>query len=171
MQAKPYDHSEDFIELLNSNKGILFKVVRSYWFVEEEQKDLIQEISLQAWRSFPNYNSNYKFSTWLYRAALNVAISTLRKESKRKEINSPFEERLIELKISDEEPIEENVSQLYSAIAELKPFDRAFILRYLDEKPYPEMADIIGISESNVATKLSRLRQVLKEKYLTLNQK
>ncbi len=170
MQAKQPDRSAEFIELLQENKGILYKVARTYCFSEEERKDLIQEISLQVWRSFTHYDPTLKFSTWLYRIALNVAISNLRKESKRREINNPFSEEMVEFKIQDEDQKNEHIAQLYAVISELKAFDRALMLLYLEENSYQEIAEIMGISNSNVATKLSRLKKIIKEKFQKLNQ-
>ncbi|MFC3879707.1 RNA polymerase sigma factor [Algoriphagus namhaensis] len=162
--------SSQFISLLETNKGILYKVARSYAREEEEIKDLIQEISIQAWKSFPKYKSEFKFSTWLYRIALNVAISNLRKESKRKEIHQDFDEKIV-FKI----PLEESASQqslkiLYQVIGTLNSIDRALILLYFEEKSYREISEIIGISETNVATKLNRLKKIIKEEFLKLNQ-
>jgi len=170
MQARHTDRTAKFIELLQENKGLLYKVARTYCFSEEERKDLIQEISLQVWRSFDDYDPKYKFSTWLYRVALNVAISNLRKESRRKKINNPFQEVIVAFIVPEEDQKNEQIAQLYSVISELKPFDRALMLLYLDENPYQEIAEIMGISNSNVATKLSRLKKVIKEKFQNLNQ-
>ncbi|PZX58085.1 RNA polymerase sigma factor [Algoriphagus chordae] len=163
------DRSSEFTALLQANKGILYKVARTYCFSEEEQKDLIQEISFQVWKSFSGYDPKYKFSTWLYRVALNVAISNLRKESKRKEITSPLQDEIVQFSIPDADPVNEQVAQLYAAIGELKSLDKALMLLYLEEKSYVEIADIMGISETNVATKLSRIKKLIKEKLLTLN--
>lgn len=169
MQARQTDRSAKFIALLQENKGILYKVARTYCFSEEERKDLIQEISLQVWQSFSHYDPKYKFSTWFYRVALNVAISNLRKESKRKEINNPFQEDIVEFKIPEEDQKNEQIAQLYSVISELKAFDRALVLLYLEENSYQDIAEIMGISNSNVATKLSRLKKIIKEKFQKLN--
>ncbi|MHA7129439.1 RNA polymerase sigma factor [Algoriphagus namhaensis] len=155
--------SQDFVQRMDENRGILFKVATTYCWDQEDQKDLIQEISLQAWRSFPRYNPKFKFSTWLYRVALNVAISNLRKQKSR----SPTTETLTEYIDRASEEAEEKESQikaLYHAIAEQSPINRAIILLFLEEKSYVEIAEIIGISQTNVATKLSRIKNEIKEK-------
>lgn len=170
MSLSESELSKQFILLLEVNKGILYKVARTYATEEEEIKDLIQEISIQVWKAFPKFNSQYKFSTWLYRIALNVAISNLRKESKRTSNREPISERFVQIEAPADDSQQEQISQLYQVIGELKSFDRALMLLYLEEKPYLEIADILGISESNVATKLSRLKKILKEKILKLNQ-
>tara|TARA_R110002111_G_scaffold225_2_gene2321 strand:+ start:323 stop:826 length:504 start_codon:yes stop_codon:yes gene_type:complete len=158
--------SDEFLKYLEQNKGILYKVARSYGNNEDEIKDLIQEISIQVWKAFPKYKQEFKFSTWLYRIALNVAISNYRKEKVRAQINSPMEDQFIQIAAPKESTQNENIKQLYLLISEFKHFDRALMLLYLDEKSYAEIANIMGISESNVATKLSRLKKKLKEKFL-----
>lgn len=158
--------SDEFLKYLEQNKGILYKVARSYGKNEDEIKDLIQEISFQVWKAFPKYKQEFKFSTWLYRIALNVAISNYRKEKVRAQINSPMEDQFIQIAAPKESTQNENIQQLYLLISEFKHFDRALMLLYLDEKSYAEIANIMGISESNVATKLSRLKKKLKEKFL-----
>ncbi len=170
MSLSESELSKQFISLLEVNKGILYKVARTYAREEEEIKDLIQEISIQVWKSFPKFKSDYKFSTWLYRIALNVAISNLRKESKRTSSTEPISARFIQIAAPPDDPQNEQINQLYQVIGELKSFDRALMLLYLEEKSYVEIADILGISESNVATKLNRLKKILKEKILKLNQ-
>lgn len=169
MQSKQIDQPSEFIELLQTNKGILYKVARTYCYSEEERKDLIQEITLNVWKAFPNYDSKYKFSSWLYRIALNVAISYLRKETKRRKINEALHGDLVELTNSQEDPIDHQISMLYSAISELNAFDKALMLLYLEENSYREIAEIMGISESNVATKINRIKKVIKEKFQKLN--
>lgn len=162
--------SAQFVSLLDANKGILYKVAHAYAREEEEVKDLIQEITIQVWQAFPRYKPAFKFSTWLYRIALNVAISNLRKESKRKEIHQDFDEQII-LKIPEEKSeLDQSLKLLYQVISTLSSIDRALILLYFEEKTYSEIAEIIGISETNVATKLSRLKKTIKEEFLNLNQ-
>tara|TARA_R110002050_G_scaffold100602_7_gene208310 strand:+ start:138 stop:641 length:504 start_codon:yes stop_codon:yes gene_type:complete len=158
--------SDEFLKYLEQNKGILYKVARSYGNNEDEIKDLIQEISIQVWKAFPKYKQEFKFSTWLYRIALNVAISNYRKEKVRAQINSPMEDQFIQIAAPKDSTQNENIQQLYLLISEFKHFDRALMLLYLDEKSYAEIANIMGLSESNVATKLSRLKKKLKEKFL-----
>jgi RNA polymerase sigma-70 factor (ECF subfamily) len=168
MSLSESDLSKQFISLLEENKGILYKVARTYATGDEEIKDLIQEISTQVWKAFPKFNLDYKFSTWLYRIALNVAISNLRKESKRNEIFRGFDEGII-LKIPEEhEDSDQSIKLLYEVIGTLKLLDRALILLYFEEKTYSEIAQIMGITETNVATKLSRLKKIIKDEFLKL---
>ena len=142
--------SRSFIQQMDQNAGILYK---------EDQKDLIQEISIQAWRSFPRFNPEFKFSTWLYRVALNVAISHIRKEVKRK--SEPLDEEY-NLLPEEENQGDEKISELYKAIGKQSQINKAIILLHLEEKSYAEIAEILGISESNVGTKLNRIKKEIK---------
>lgn len=170
MSSSQSSNSSDFIQLLENNKGILYKVSRIYCSSREEQKDLIQEMSLQAWRSFSNFNPSYKFSTWLYKISLNVAISHLRKESKRKEFSQPIQKDQFMISEQNEAYFEEHINQLYQIISEFKAFDRALLLLFLEEKSYQEISEVLGISQTNVSTKLSRLKKLIKEKFERQNQ-
>ena len=163
--------SDSFLQHHADNKGILYKVARTYKRDEEEVKDLIQEITIHVWKAYPGYKPNLKFSTWLYRIALNVAISSYRKESKRAAINTMMDDRFVEIAAPADTAQNENVQQLYALIGEFKHFDRALMLLYLEEKSYAEISSIMGITVSNVATKLNRLKNILKEKFTSLNQK
>ena len=157
---------EIFLSVLESHKGILYKVANSYCKDNEDRKDLVQEIVIQLWKSFDNYNHQFKYSTWIYRIALNVAISFYRKENNRKAISNPFTESILNFQenpFSDEK--EQNLKLLQQFISELKELDKALMLLYLEEKSYKEIAEIIGISETNVATKIGRIKNILKQQF------
>lgn len=155
---------EYFLTSIESNKGIIYKVANSYCKDTDDREDLIQEIILQLWKTFPSFNSEYKLSTWMYRIALNVAISAYRKASKRSRIHQPLSETAIYLDENISEP-NENRDLLQALIRDLKEVDRALILLYLEGYLYPEIGQVLGISETNVATKLSRIKQQLKRKF------
>jgi RNA polymerase sigma-70 factor (ECF subfamily) len=158
-----------FLSFINDNKGIIYKVANSYCHNREDRKDLVQEIIIQLWRSFAKYNDQYKYSTWIYRIALNTAISFYRKENRHKQVSDISSDDIID--IVDNEPsnnIEEDISLLQLFISELKELDKAVMLLYLEEKSYKEIAEIIGISETNVATKIGRCKKILKEKFSTI---
>lgn len=160
------DKNDLFISVIESHKGILYKISNAYCKDIENRKDLIQEIYIQLWKSFDNFNDDYKYSTWIYRISLNVAISFYRKEKSRSKITNPFNIDVFE--VADTENIEKeesNLGILQKFIAELKELDKALILLYLEEKSYKEIADIIGYSETNVATKIGRIKLKLKEKF------
>jgi RNA polymerase sigma-70 factor (ECF subfamily) len=163
------DKPELFLSVIQANKGIVYKVANSYCRNEEDRKDLVQEIIVQLWKSFDQYNNQYKYSTWMYRIALNVAISFYRKENRRLKVSNPLSDGIIhfaETNVIDE--TEENIGFLQKFISELKELDKALMLLYLEEKSYKEIAEIIGISETNVATKIGRIKTRLKQKFLTI---
>lgn len=155
-----------FEKQLSEHQRIVFKVAAIYARGAEDRRDLEQEICTQAWRSFGRYDERKaKFSTWLYRVALNVAISQARRQSwaqadRTVSLNPQHLES-----IGGGEPIEkpdERVADLHRFIGRLDPLNRALILLYLEERSHAEMAEILGISETNVATKIGRIKQKLR---------
>ncbi|SFB74591.1 RNA polymerase sigma-70 factor, ECF subfamily [Flexibacter flexilis DSM 6793] len=157
--------SGEFLSVVRQHKGIIYKIVNSYCADAEDRKDLAQEIIIQLWKSFEKYDTTFKYSTWIYRIALNVSISFLRKEVSRKKINNTINDNFFELSEQDisEQP-ESNLTILQVAIFQLKELDKALILLYLEEKSYKEISEILGISETNISTKISRIKQLLKQK-------
>ncbi|ELR71204.1 RNA polymerase ECF-type sigma factor [Fulvivirga imtechensis AK7] len=163
------DKDKAFVDLIERNKGIIYKVANSYCTDTEERKDLVQEMIIQLWRSFANYDSQYKISTWMYRIALNVAISYYRKE--RKTPSSPITSTIINIPAGEEQSErEENIKWLYHFINELDELNRALMLLYLDDSSYKEMAEVLGISETNVATKIGRIKKKLKQQFSLINE-
>ena len=157
-----------FTELIKENKGIIFKVCNSYCCSKEDRDDLAQEIIYNLWKSFTGYKVNFKFSTWMYRIALNVAISFYRKE-KNKLHRTIYSDNLLIFE-EDRTTItekEKNLSLLLQFIGQLKEIDKSIMLLYLGDKSYKEIAEITGITESNVATKISRIKEKLKTNFLT----
>lgn len=160
------DKSDIFLSVIESNKGIIYKVANLYCKDTEDRKDLVQEIVMKLWKSFNSYNEQFKHSTWIYRIALNAAISFYRKEKLRKQITASFSENLFNIgDLEDNKLIEQSVLFLNQFIAELKELDKAVMLLYLEEKSHKEMAEIIGITETNVATKIGRIKTLLKHKF------
>lgn len=158
---------DTFLSVIEANKGIIYKIANSYCKDPEDRKDLFQEIISQLWRSFDKYNDQYKYSTWIYRIALNVAISFYRKENRRKAVSSPLSESVFSLMDLDEtKEMESNLRLLQQFIQELKDLDKALMLLYLEEKSHREIAEIIGITETNVATKIGRIKLLLKQKFM-----
>lgn len=160
---------EIFVHLIQENRKIIYKICNSYCPNKENRDDLAQEIVYNLWKSFGNFNPDLKFSTWMYRIALNVAISFYRNESKFKSY-LPFSEDLILFDGNpDTDPdTESNLTLLFKFINNLKEIDRSIMLLYLDDRSYKEIAEIIGITESNVATKISRIKEKLKSNFFTL---
>jgi len=158
-------NKETFLRLLEEHKGIIIKICNAYCQAKDDKEDLSQEIVYNLWKAFANYTPDHKFSTWLYRVALNVAISYYRKE-KRSLQYTPYDENLI---VFSEEgynkELEGNLLLLQQFIFELKEIDKSIMLLYLDDKSYHEIAEITGISETNVATKINRIKTNLKAKF------
>lgn len=152
---------ERFQILLEEHKRILYKVCNAYCSNRDDRDDLAQEIVLQLWRSFSTFDNRGRFSTWMYRIALNVAISFYRCERTRTQHVREGDEGLLNL-IEAKENETEEILMLYQFIEGLDPLNRGLMLLYLDGNSYQEIADVLGISETNVATKLSRLKHSMK---------
>lgn len=157
-----------FTELIRENKGIIFKICNAYCPNKEDRDDLAQEIIYNLWKSFAGYKAEFKFSTWMYRIALNVAISFYRKEQKKsRRITYPENLLVFEDDSSPNTEEEKNLRLLLKFIGELKEIDKSVILLYLGNKSYKEIAEITGITESNVATKINRIKDKLKTNFST----
>ena len=151
-----------FREAFERHRGIVLKVAHSYAAHAEDRRDLAQEIAAQAWKAYRHYDPARPFSTWLYRVALNVAISHLRAHGGREavaidEIADPAHDEDAARETDD------GLRALQRCIATLAPLDRALFLLYLDERPQREIADVLGLSESNVATKIGRLKNRIRQ--------
>jgi RNA polymerase sigma factor (sigma-70 family) len=163
-QAIMATHSEStraqFQELIERHRKIVFKVANTYARSADDRADLAQEIAAQCWRAFPQFDAQRSFSTWLYRIALNVAISFLRNSQQRDRHAVALDDELHDVAGDDNANAEgdERVRALAHFIEQLEPLNRALLLLYLEERSYREIADILGISETNVATKISRLK-------------
>ena len=156
---------EKFIEIIKSNKGILYKIINSYCRDIIDRKDLEQEILIQIWKSLKNYNGDVKISTWIFKVATNVAISFYRTGIKHKNATTLYENyvfQFTEIEIENN-LLETNSELLYKTINLLDEFNKAIIILYLEEYNYKEIAEIIGITETNVATKINRIKKILKE--------
>ncbi|MBN1415489.1 MAG: sigma-70 family RNA polymerase sigma factor [Bacteroidales bacterium] len=166
-----FGKKECFIELLDSNKRIIYKILNSFCRNQVDRKDLEQEITIQLWNSFDKYDSRNKYSTWMYRIALNVAISFYRKQKSWQSRYTSFPEESI-FTIEDEDKynseLDENLKILHQFINQLDELHKALMLLYLDEKKHEEIADILGISKTNVATKISRLKIKLSKEFQKL---
>lgn len=128
---------------------------------QEDTEDLFQEILLQLWRSYPNFSGASAVSTWMYRVALNTAITRLRKENNPRQALqfTHIAPDLPEAEVARGEQEQE----LYGAIARLNKFDKALAMLYLEEKSYQEMAEILGLSVTNVGAKINRIKHKLKQ--------
>ncbi|MCA0387118.1 MAG: sigma-70 family RNA polymerase sigma factor [Bacteroidetes bacterium] len=154
-----------FEKLLEQNYGIIRKISNLYGQSPDDKADLSQEISIQLWHAFPKFDENQKFSTWMYRIALNVAISHYRKNRTKGNFFTQYDENLHNIPASGEENRENKLALLEKFISELKELDKALMLLYLEKKKHEEIADILGISVSNAGTKIGRIKQLLKQKF------
>ena len=154
---------KEFVSLLNQHRGIIFKICKIYCQNQDDRQDLFQEIVLQLWKAFPSFKYDANVSTWMYRIGMNTAISNYRKEKTRQPAvpfsNLPYP--LPDLSDTDDFIIE--TAPLYHAIEQLSQIEKALILLYLDEKSYEEIAEIIGITISNVGVKLNRIKAKLEK--------
>ena len=166
---QPKDQRKLFEELISQNKGILFKVAKSYCHEEEDRQDLIQEMMVQVWLSLDKYNDQFKISTWLYRIALNVAISFYRKNRTRTAKSVLLNEKTSQMPEDDKTEDELNLNLLERFINELNEIDKALIILYLEDKSHAEIAETLGMSVSNVGTKVGRIKDRLKERFSQLN--
>jgi len=145
---------------MEDHKRLLYKVCRAFGREPADRDDLAQEITAQLWRSFPSFDERAAFSTWMYRIALNVAISYQRRERTRARYVISDDEKLLEL--ADDRETSPRLAELFALIAELAPLDKALMLLYLDGNSHREIGEVLGISEHNVATKLNRLKQAMR---------
>jgi RNA polymerase sigma factor (sigma-70 family) len=158
--SKPMAH-EEFLELLDQHRRILFKIANLYVRSPADREDLVQEMILQLWRSIGRYDERRPFSTWMYRVALNVAISYCRNESRRPRTGALGD--ALQVAAAPEAPgPQADLLLLQELIARLDELDRALVMLYLDGNHYETIAEILGISETNVGTKLGRIRDKLR---------
>lgn len=161
--------AQHFLVVIEANKGIIYKVANAYCRDAENRKDLIQEIIIQLWLAFPKYDESYRITTWMYRIALNVSISFYRKEDRRSGIAQPLHPDIIFLQ-KDNNSIEHDsdVALLHRFIKELKEMDRAIILLYLEENSQQEIAEMLGITPTNVSTRILRIKEQIRQKFSAL---
>jgi len=152
--------TKEFTELIKDNQGILFKVSSMYCTDIACREDLVQEILLQLWRSFPSFDKTRKYTTWMYRIALNTAISQWRKDKTKKEIaTDELPVTVTDDDINNEKS--EKVRILNLAINRLNKAEKSIIILYMDDYPYDEISEITGISVSNVGVKINRIKKKL----------
>jgi RNA polymerase sigma-70 factor (ECF subfamily) len=156
---------KEFIKMIKENQAIINKVCFGYTNNLEDRNDLRQEIIIQIWKAFSNFNHKSKISTWIYRIALNTAISNFRKNKRIIKSNELLPAYYQIPEIAENKELEENILRLYQLIHGLDDLDKAIMLLYLDNSSYSDIAEIVGISETNVATKISRIKLKLKSQF------
>jgi RNA polymerase sigma-70 factor (ECF subfamily) len=153
------DHK--FIQDINQNLGIAHKVCHVYFSGSDEREDVLQEMMYQLWRSYPSFQGQSKFSTWMYRVCLNTALTYLRKAKKHKHATISLEHHQIPDIATGE--LDEQIKLLFEAIGILSPVNKAIVLLYLEDISYEEIAHITGLSKSNVSVRLVRIKKVLEQ--------
>ncbi|SRX55006.1 RNA polymerase sigma factor [Aequorivita sp. CIP111184] len=157
---KELEHS--FVAQLEENQNIVHKICRLYTNDSDAHNDLFQEITIQLWRAYPKFRGDSKFSTWMYRVALNTAI-TLYRKSKRSIKTQDYEG--VSFKISAipyDDTAEQQLKLMYSAVKDLNDIDKALVFLYLEDKNYREISETLGITEVNARVKMNRIKEKLR---------
>ncbi len=158
--------NETFMTIVSDNRKLIYKICRTYCNDTANRRDLEQEILTQLWLTCKKFDGRVKVTTWMYRIALNTAISFYRNDCKTKLKHTVLDSVILSLPIDDTDVIlNENIKLLYTFIESLNELDKALMLLYLDDNKYRDIAEILGISETNVATKIGRIKKVLKVKF------
>lgn len=155
------EQEKSFVTLVKEHQGLIHKVCILYETDREARNDLFQEIVLQLWKSFPTFRGDSKITTWMYRIALNTAISGLRKLG-RKIKTEELDDYHFNISERTEDSREEELQKLHWAIRQLTEIERAMIMMALDEVPYDEIAETIGITQNNVRVRMNRIREKLR---------
>jgi RNA polymerase sigma-70 factor (ECF subfamily) len=153
----------DFVKLISEHNGLIHKVCSLYASTLQDRQDLYQEIIIQLWKAYPRFRGEAKLSTWMYRVALNTAISDYRKQQ-RSVVTTEL--GLINKEMTDhgtDSDIEEKIKLLYEAIRYLPEIEKALVMLYLDDKSYEEMEDILGINQNNLRVKMNRIKEKLRQ--------
>lgn len=154
---------DTFKELFSEHYAMVVKVCRMYSDSEEDIHDNIQEVALQLWKSFDSFEGRSKLSTWIYRVALNVCMFQLKKRKRYGKVKTEWIDHIPEDELEKKEELEKQSNILSNAIKQLKEIDRAIILLYLEEVPYKEISEILGITVTNVGARINRIKARLKE--------
>jgi RNA polymerase sigma factor (sigma-70 family) len=156
------DKKEQFTAAISSNEGLIFRIAALYTNTAEDKHDLAQEIIYQLWKSFDSFSNHAALSTWMYRVAMNTAISQL-KVAKRKIRTVPMDDQPLHFHETYDREKEERWEMIRQQLNQLNLLDKGIVLLYLENKSYEEIAAIVGISASNVGTKLNRIKEKLKQ--------
>ena len=159
METNPLE--KEFLEMIAAQQRTVFKVCYIYAKDQDDLNDLFQEVALNLWKSFPHYRGDSKLTTWVYRITMNTCITFLRRSNTRPQ-TIPLT-LAVASQLAEEESRAGQLKELYRLINQLGKLERALILLWLEERSYQEMADILGISKANVAVKLNRTKEKLKQ--------
>jgi RNA polymerase sigma-70 factor (ECF subfamily) len=152
---------KQFEKHIKEHEFLIYKICRIYTSTEADRQDLFQEIVIQLWNAFPKFKGHSKLSTWLYRVAINTAITGLRK---KKDFIKSYEHASLPTNISDDnnQHIEERLQEMYKAIEQLNKIEKAIVMLYLEDKTYEEMEEILGIGQGNLRVKMNRVKDKLR---------
>ena len=151
-----------FIQLINQHQRVIHKVCSMYTHADQAHEDLFQEVMLQLWKAYPSFRHESKVSTWIYKVALHTALTALRKTKRKDKLRAENEYTFQQLQQTEDTEKADRLATLEQAIKSLHAGERAIVLLYLEEKSYKEMAEILGISESNVGVRINRIKKKLK---------
>jgi RNA polymerase sigma-70 factor (ECF subfamily) len=157
-----YEAEKQFETHLTENELLIYKVCRLYASSYADRQDLFQEIVIQLWKAFPKFNGQAKFSTWLYRVAINTAITGLRKQ---KDFMVSYEPAMLPQFMDDNPRFEEEEQskELHKAIEQLNQVEKAIVMLYMEDKTYEEMEEILGITQGNLRVKMNRIKEKLRQ--------
>ena len=156
------DLEHKFVTELQDNQNIVHKVCTLYTNDRDSHNDLFQEITIQLWKAYPKFRGDAKFSTWMYRVALNTAITLYRKNKKRID-TANYDSIIFKVKADEYDETEElQLKLMYKAVKQLGDVDKALVFLYLEDKNYTEISDTLGISEVNARVKMNRIKTKLK---------
>jgi len=151
-----------FVTELENNQNIVHKICTLYTNNRDAHNDLFQEITIQLWKAYPKFRGDSKFSTWMYRVALNTAI-TLYRKSKRRIQTQDYESVMFKIKADEyDETEEQQLKLMYKAVKQLNDIDKALVFLYLEDKNYTEISETLGISEVNARVKMNRIKTKLR---------
>lgn len=154
---------KEFLQIIKKNQGIIHKVCNIYCDDQDDRNDLFQEIVAQLWKSFPSFREESKFTTWMYRVALNTAITAFKKTKRRPDQNRLTYENF---QVKDENydtETEDEIKNLHRAVAQLTGVEKSIVLLFLENKKYEEIAEITGITQNYVRVKMNRIKKKLKK--------
>ncbi len=156
------DLEHKFVTELQDNQNIVHKVCTLYTNDRDSHNDLFQEITIQLWKAYPKFRGEAKFSTWMYRVALNTAITLYRKNKKRLD-TVDYDSVIFKIKADEYDETEEvQLKLMYTAVKQLGDVDKALVFLYLEDKNYTEIADTLGITEVNARVKMNRIKTKLR---------
>ena len=151
-----------FVTELQDNQNIVHKVCTLYTNDRDSHNDLFQEITIQLWKAYPKFRGDAKFSTWMYRVALNTAITLYRKQKRRID-TADYESVIFKIKADEYDETEElQLKLMYKAVKQLNDVDKALVFLYLEDKNYTEISETLGISEVNARVKINRIKTKLR---------